>query len=115
MGLLRALGDALRAGSEPSSAAGTAPSHDSADACVDAALALPRFLDVTKYIPLNHAEISALYFVVEDFEEQIRHADPADPTAEAQRLATLLQGVIQRWNEAEPNVYADLIELPWDA
>jgi hypothetical protein len=78
-------------------------------------LALPRFLEVRKTIPLTHAEISALYFVVEDyFEAEIEGADPEGHVDEARALALLLRDVIRRWDEAEPTgIYADLIELPW--
>lgn len=79
-------------------------------------LALPSFLDVSKTLTLTHAEISALYFVVEDyFEAEIEGADPEDPVDEARTLAWLLRDVIRRWNAAEPaGIYADLIELPWN-
>ena len=79
-------------------------------------LALPPFLDISKPLILSHAEISALYFVVEDyFQSQIDDADNADPVEEARALARLLLGVIRRWNEADPaGICADLIELPWE-
>ena len=80
-------------------------------------LALPRFLEVGKTLTISHAEISALYFVVEDyFEAEIDDAEPQDPIDEARALAQLLRGVIRRWNDTEPGgIYADLIELPLGA
>ena len=63
---------------------------------------------------LTHAEISALYFVIEDcFEVETDSADPNEPDDEARFLASLARGVIRRWYDAEPEgIYADLIELP---
>ena len=54
-----------------------------------ALLALPRFLDLSKSLAISHAEISALYFIVEDyFESAIENADREDPVDEARVLAT---------------------------
>jgi hypothetical protein len=69
-----------------------------------------------KTIPISHAEISALYFVVEDFEDQLGSpTSRVPPSPETHELADLLHGVVARWNRSEPEaVYADLFELPGD-
>lgn len=78
-------------------------------------LALPCFLDVEKTVLLSHADISALYFVVEDFESEVAHAGTRHPVDESAELVRLLRNVILRWNRSRPDgVYADLFELPWD-
>jgi hypothetical protein len=113
MGILRAVAQGL-GGRQPEIAA-------SAEECppqrrpVEASR-LPHFLGMEKTIPISHAEISALYFVVEDFEDQIGSpTSPVSSSREAHELADLLHGVVARWNRSEPEaVYADLFELPGD-
>jgi hypothetical protein len=116
MGLLRALADSIGLHCAAQRWDGASPAGGGEDAGQDGpGLALPRFLDVEKTVPLTHAEISALYFVVEDFEAEIARADPRDPVDEAGELVRLLREVILRWNRALPEgVYADLFELPWE-
>ena len=112
MSFLRALTDARGAHRDAPDVERSAP-----DAAHGDTLQLPRFLEVGKTVTLTHAEISALYLVVEDYvEAEIDGAEPEDPVDEARELARLLRGVVSRWNEAGPTgIYADLIELPWES
>lgn len=76
-------------------------------------LALPRFLDVGKTLTLSHAEISALYCLVEDCFER-RWTAPI-PTTRSPRRAPSRAPVARSdpvlGRRRARGIYADLIEL----
>jgi hypothetical protein len=76
---------------------------------------LPRFLEVHKTIAISHAEISSLYFLVEELETLLEQEhERGRASNEARELADALQGLVARWNSSSPEgMYADLFELRW--